>query len=114
MGRREVRGDGSPGVMWSDWTRGRARLCWSGFERTSGWKTFIGSDKSPLAEQAASEPLDLGRSVTAVAYSGQRSVSHRPPPPLFFGLAIYSQKIHSQYSNVLKSSSFFRFSIAII
>jgi hypothetical protein len=111
VGRREVRDDGSPGVMWSDWTRGRARLCWSGFERTSGWKTFIGSDKSPLAEQAASEPLDLGRSVTAVAYSGQRSISHSPS---FFWLAIYSQNIHSQYSKVLKSSSFYRFSIAII
>jgi hypothetical protein len=73
-----VRDDGSPGVMWSDWTRGRARLCWSGFERTSGWKIFIRSDKSPLAEQAASEPLDLGRPVTAVAHSGQRSVSHSP------------------------------------
>lgn len=41
-------------------------------------RDFIGSDKSPLAEQAASEPLDLGRPVTAVAHSGQRSVSHSP------------------------------------
>jgi hypothetical protein len=40
-GRREVQDDGSPGVMWSDWTRGRARLCWSGFERTSGQEDLL-------------------------------------------------------------------------